>query len=51
MSFILFINKDINHLNNAISDMLGNTLKRNKNIDFITLIFVDFLLYIQFRNH
>ena len=32
MSFILFINKDTNHTNNALSDILANTLKEPKKL-------------------
>ena len=32
MSFILFINKDTNHTNNALSDILANTLKEPRKL-------------------
>ena len=46
MPFILFSNKHISHLNKALSDILGNMLKKSWKL-IITLIFVDFFQYIN----
>ena len=43
MPFILFINKDINHLKNALSDIQANTLKETRTLilsHFCRFIFV-----------
>ena len=38
MPFVLFVNTDISHLNNALSDMLANILKNRGNWFYYTYL-------------